>query len=170
MTCYHYVGPRKLIGLVGASVRKHLQSEADVLSWINETGQKPNAAGEVIATFIIDTSGDLWIADRHSEHVACAKGGPVLSAGEMTFVVEKNRAEVGAVTNQSTGFCPDPKSWEAVANALQNLGLAHPDTWATAFCFRLCCACGAINLVKDDWFVCALCDAELPDVWNFPRI
>jgi hypothetical protein len=36
-------------------------------------------------TFVIDLNGELRIAPRRSEHVACAEGHAVLSAGEMTF-------------------------------------------------------------------------------------
>lgn len=32
---------------------------------------------------------------------------------------------------------------------------------------RLCLGCGERNLVKDDWFECAMCGAELPALWNF---
>ena len=48
-------------------------------------------------------------------HVACAAGGPVLSAGEITFDDDMTVAEI---TNQSTGFCPEPESWPAVSDAL----------------------------------------------------
>jgi transcription initiation factor TFIIIB Brf1 subunit/transcription initiation factor TFIIB len=33
--------------------------------------------------------------------------------------------------------------------------------------FRRCPACGERNIVKDDWFVCGVCGADLPTVWNF---
>ena len=55
------------------------------------------------------------LADRHSEHVACAGGGPVLSAGEMFFLLEDSRAAVVEVSNQSTGYWPETSSLTAVA-------------------------------------------------------
>lgn len=85
----------------------------------------------------------------------------------MTFALSKNRVEVVAASNQSTGFCPPPATWLLVARALDAIGLAHPGEFTARFEFRRCDNCGAINLVKDDWLVCALCDAELARAWNF---
>ena len=45
----------------------------------------------------------------------------VLGAGEMTFVQAGADWRVAEVTNQSTGFCPDPDSWPAVAAALDSI-------------------------------------------------
>jgi hypothetical protein len=81
-----------------------------------------------VATFVIDLNGDLLVADRRSEHVACAGGGPVLSAGEMFFLVEEDRVEVTDVSNQSTGYCPEPSSWPGVAAALDRIGSAILDS------------------------------------------
>ena len=164
---YHYVGPRELL-LIGSTARFRVRAAADILVWASETNQKPNTAKEVTATFIVDAHKDLWIADRHSEHVNCAAGEPVLSAGEMTFCLAKGNVSVTAATNQSTGFCPEPASWNEVKAALNKAAIIGPDTWTTAFCFRLCPLCESVNLVKDDYFVCALCEAELPLIWN-PR-
>src|SRR5687768_11921250 len=134
---YRYVGPNELLALVDkSSGRRFIQNSADVLSWMEQTHQHPDFEGEVTVTFIIDLRGNLWIADRHSEHVVCAAGGPVLSAGEMTFQVAKAKVEVLEVTNQSTGFCPEPASWPSVSNALDKVGLAHPDDFTTYFHFR----------------------------------
>ena len=33
--------------------------------------------------------------------------------------------------------------------------------------FRRCPKCGATNVVKDGWFECAVCRAELPSEWNY---
>ena len=33
---------------------------------------------------------------------------------EITFEVEKNTVEITAITNQSTGYCPEPESWVSV--------------------------------------------------------
>jgi len=64
----------------------------------------------LIVTFVIDQSGTLLVADRQSEHVACAGRQPVLSAGEMTFLVSGKVVEMAEVSNQSTGYCPEPES------------------------------------------------------------
>src|SRR5207237_1063019 len=36
-----------------------------------------------------------------------------------------------------------------------------------AFVFRKCEGCGATNVVKENWFYCALCECALPLEWNF---
>ncbi len=121
----------------------------------------------VVFTFIVDADGSLWIADRHSEHVACARGGDVLSAGEMMFEVDGESVSVTDVTNQSTGYCPEPESWPAVAAALDKAGIAHPNGFTRAFLFRLCEGCGQTNIVKEGDFTCAVCGIELKQEWNF---
>ena len=42
------------------------------------------------------------------------------------------------------------------------------DDFTTRVVFRLCPACNERNIVKDGWFVCDLCGADLPGNWNFP--
>jgi hypothetical protein len=74
---------------------------------------------------------------------------------------------VTTISNQSTGYCPDPDCWPAVAEALARAGVTVPTGFTHAFIFRRCAECGEINVVKDDWFVCAHCDSELPRHWNF---
>ena len=125
-----------------------------------------DAAGNVVSTFVIDEAGWLRIADRRSEHVACAGGRPVRSAGEMTFAVRRSGASVTWVTNQSTGYCPEPNSWPAVEAALARTGIAAPDGFSQAFDFRRCPCCGSINIIKDGVFECAVCSTPLPGVWN----
>lgn len=165
---YQYIGPAELAQYGQQPPRRtHVRRAEDVLRWISETEQPIDAQSSVVATFIINPAGALWIADRHSEHVQCAQGEDVLSAGEMTFTVDKRRVAVTAVTNQSTGYCPEPESWPAVAAALERAGLPHPYAFTTEFIFRSCSACGMTNIVKDGWFVCGVCDGGLPAQWNF---
>src|SRR5258708_1588742 len=105
---YRYVGPSRLFspGSNQPSDRLHVQQARDVLDWIARTRQVLEKRS-VIVTFIVDAEGDLWIDDRHSEHVACADGQPVLSAGEMTLLVKGAQVSVAGVTNQSLGYCPE---------------------------------------------------------------
>jgi hypothetical protein len=133
---------------------------------MRQTGQEPDDAGSVISTFIIDESGWLRIAHRRSEHVACAAGLPVRSAGEMTFTIRSSSFNVTWVTNQSTGYCPEPDSWPAVAAALARAGIAAPEGFSQGFVFRRCPGCGSINIVKEGFFECAVCDSPLPEEWN----
>lgn len=165
---YPYVGPAHLAKHAeGQSPRLRVDGAAALAAW---AAQQPGieSDGTLTVTFVVLPDG-LWVADRHSEHVACARGGPVHSAGEMTFAIDVRRrsAEAVYVTNQSTGFCPEPESWPAVAAALDAAGIDHPGAFSAEMVFRRCPACGATNIVKDGWFECAVCGAELPKEWNF---
>ncbi len=164
---YRYVGPRKIADRVlGAPLGVRVESPNDILRWIRDTGQELDAGGCVIATFVIDDAGWLRIADRRSEHVACAGGGAVCSAGEMTFAASRDRVGVSWVTNQSAGYCPEIESWPAVQAALTKAGIAAPDGFSKAHCFRRCVPCGSINIIKDGVFECSVCAANLPADWN----
>ena len=163
MRLYRYVGPRNIAERVrNAPSGTVVGSVSDILAWVRATHQHPDAAGCVIATFVIDPAGALRVADRHSEHLACAAGGLVQSAGEITWVLDGASVEVEAVSNQSTGFCPEPESWPAGEAALRSVGLTPPTGFNPACIFRCCEHCSSICLIKDDVFACALCEAELP--------
>jgi hypothetical protein len=165
---YRYVGPAAIkAGVADRPAGTRILSVADLLDWVRRTDQAPGRDGRVAATFVIDEPCDLLVADRRSEHVACAGGGPVLSAGEMFFLVEGNRVKVAEVSNQSTGFCPGPESWPVVAAALDQAGASHPGRFTNEVLFRRCTACGERNVVKDGWFVCGVCGEDLPAEWNF---
>jgi hypothetical protein len=138
----------------------------DLRTWLTSY-RSSGAAGLIAATFVIDPEGVLRLADRRSEHVACAEGGPVLSAGEMFFSVAGDAFVVDEVTNLSTGYCPEPESWDAVGDALDRLGVVHPGRFTAEVIFRLCPECGERNVVKDGWFACPVCGGELPQIWNF---
>lgn len=163
---HHYIGPDELRQL--SSERHSVTRSSDVLDWIARTKQTLEH-GSVTATFIVDTGGQLWVADRRSEHVACAAGQPVLSAGEMTFDVEGSQVSVAAVSNQSLGYCPEPASWPAVAAALENSGLPAPEFFTSAYVLRQCESCGTKNIVKDGIFECGVCGSSLPRTWNFEK-
>jgi hypothetical protein len=164
---YQYVGPddireRAATAPAGFPVR----SAADVRAWAADTGQQPDRRGLIAVTFVVDEQGSLRVADRRSEHIACAGGGPVLSAGEMFIRLSAAGAQVVEVTNQSTGYCPEPESWPAVASALDAIGVPHPGRFTQEVVFRRCPVCGERNVVKDGWFICGLCGADLPEKWN----
>lgn len=168
MRQYVYVGSKDILAsLPQSSERICVHSDADVLSWIKNTRQSLNKSVVVTATFIIDLQQRLWINDQRSEHVLCAAGQTVLSAGEMTFQVQKGQVEVVEVTNQSTGYCPEPESWWAVAAALDAAGLSHPSDFTTAYLFRRCDVCDTTNIIKDLWFECGVCQSPLSEKWNF---
>lgn len=118
-------------------------------------------------TFIVSVNGLLWLAARRNEHVDLAGGQDVLAAGEIMFASTESTWRVLEVTNQSTGYCPDPDSWPAVAAALDHFGIRHPGGFTDMVIFRRCPACGERNIVRDEDFACALCDSTLPAQWNF---
>ena len=109
---YSYVGPNEI--LLAASTAPPgvvIQSVSELQDWLTSNTNEAEKDGSIIATFVIDQRGRLRLAPRRSEHVACANGGPVLSAGEITF---SPNCDVLEATNQSTGFCPEPESWPSV--------------------------------------------------------
>lgn len=113
---YRYVGP-EAIRSRSASVPggTPIASLENLRAWLD--GQDVSkSGGQVAATFVIDPDARLRLADRRSEHVACAAGGRVLSAGEMFFSTNGEMI-VEEVSNLSTGYCPEPCSWEAVGRA-----------------------------------------------------
>lgn len=165
MRLYRYVGPKYLVdrSFAGPS-GVPIHSPDNVRAWVADTSPE-RVGGCVVATFVVDSAGDLRLADRRSEHVACAAGQPVRSAGEITFAVGST-VEVVEVSNQSTGYCPEPESWPAVAEALSGAGLRAPAGFSPACDFRRCVACGSVNLVKGGEFECAVCGQSLPTAYN----
>jgi hypothetical protein len=165
---YSYVGPEpirlKTQGLPGG---RRIGSLANLKVWLAEAQGAEAHDGLIAATFVIDPECRLRLASRRSEHVACAGSGPVLSAGEMFFSVGADGVAVEDVSNLSTGYCPEPESWAAVSEALDRIGVVHPGRFTTEVSFRRCTACGERNVVKDGWFECQVCGAELPLDWNF---
>jgi hypothetical protein len=165
---YRYVGPSEIVKHLSAvSGRVLVQSANDVLNWIAETHQRSEYDELIVATFVVDTQGRLWINDRRSEHVHCAAGQNVLSAGEMAFELSDDVITVAEVSNQSTGYCPEPESWPAVGQALAAANTPHPTDFTMKCIFRLCENCGTKNLIKDDWYVCGVCQSPLNFEWNF---
>ncbi len=85
-------------------------------------------------TFVVSLDGK----PRRSEHVDCAAGQPVLAAGEVLFARDGTGWSVSEISNQSTGYCPDPDSWPALAMALDHIGLAHTGDFTHKVVFRRC--------------------------------
>ncbi|MCP3782914.1 hypothetical protein NLX85_05985 [Micromonospora sp. A3M-1-15] len=158
---YRYVGPADVRASVAdAPEGCPVRSPADLDTFLAATD--PRDRDEPF-TYVIDTGETLRLAPRRSEHVACAGGGEVLGAGEIAFARERDGWGVTEVSNQSTGYCPDPTSWVAVAGALDRAGIDRPEGFTVAVVFRHCLDCGERNLVRDDDYICALCGAELPE-------
>ncbi|MEV6991318.1 hypothetical protein AB0N87_19155 [Streptomyces sp. NPDC093228] len=162
---YRYVGPVDLsAGLRPGGTGRRIGSAADFDGWVAERSAADLAEP---FTFVVGTDGVLRLAPRRSEHVACAGGGPVLSAGEIAFSREAGgRWVTDHVSNHSTGHCPDTSSWPAVARALDQVGLEHPSGFTHEAVFRRCPGCREHNVVREDHFVCVFCGGDLPEVWN----
>lgn len=161
---YRYVGPVDLkVAVRPGSSGRRICSAADFEVWVAE-----RSAAELAEpfTFVVGTDGVLRLAPRRSEHVACAGGEPVLSAGEISFTREAGRWAVGDVSNHSTGYCPDIESWLAVARTLDGIELGRPSYFTHEVVFRRCPACQEHNIVREDDFVCVFCGTDLPQAWN----
>ncbi|MGL5062687.1 MAG: hypothetical protein ACRC62_22145 [Microcoleus sp.] len=167
---YQYVGSNDIrLAVAKFPAGTKIESVSQLENWIAKNSTKLKDFSSIAATFVVDLKGYLCIADRHSEHIACAGGDPVLSAGEIFFECTKRGWEVVEITNQSTGFCPEPESWLQVAESLDLIPIPHPGKFTIEFVFRRCTACSQLNVIKDNLFICSVCNTELPDVWNCER-
>lgn len=168
---YRYIGPSDLERLVrrgrGGRGGERIETAADFARWI--AVRKAEELAEPF-TFVIDRDGLLRLAPRRTEHVVCAEGDRVASAGEISFREESGSWAIDEVSNQSTGYCPDVVSWTAVAEALDRVGLDHPGRFTHEVIFRRCTSCLQVNVVREDFFVCVFCDNDLPAEWNVDRL
>jgi hypothetical protein len=165
---YYYIGPAEIASRLRAqSGGCRIDTIASLERWLADTRQECDLAGLIGVTFVVSLDGYLRIANRRSEHVACAAAEPVLSAGEMFVRKESCTWTVTEVSNLSTGYCPEPTSWSVVAAALDRIPLGHPGGFTREVVFRRCPECEQRNVVKDGWLVCEVCGADLPEAWNF---
>ncbi|MES9511328.1 hypothetical protein ABWJ92_33840 [Streptomyces sp. NPDC000609] len=87
--CYRYVGPVDLEAVVRpGSGGCRIGSPTDFGVRVAERSAAEPAEP---FTFVIGVDGVLLLAPRRSEHVVCAGGGVVLSAGEISFAREAGR-------------------------------------------------------------------------------
>ncbi|MFE1229150.1 hypothetical protein [Streptomyces sp. NPDC058745] len=164
---YGYVGPPEI--RAAAPERRTgspISRPADLAAWL--AGQSRADLAEPF-TYVVDEDGVLLLAPRRSEHVACAgRRALVRAAGEVAFAEGPEGPRAVEISNQSTGYCPDPDSWDSVALALDRAGLAHDGGFDHVVVFRRCPRCAQLNLVREDDYVCPPCGAELPRHWNPP--
>ena len=161
---FPYVGPADIADLVQPGVGgRRIRSATEFRAWASARTAQELAEP---FTFVVDAAGVLRFAPRRSEHVVCADGEPVLAAGEVGFECDSGRWTVAEVSNQSTGYCPDLGSWQAVAEALDRAGLARPAGFTKEVVFRRCPSCRELNIVREENFICVFCDEDLPLEWN----
>lgn len=107
---YPFVGPRDLLnGISNKTPGREITDLRTLQMWLTE--HRIGKDFVIPATFVIDRTGQLRLSDRRSEHVVCAAGESVRSAGEVFFNVLNDIPEIEEITNQSTGYCPEPESW-----------------------------------------------------------
>jgi hypothetical protein len=162
---YSYIGSPDFLPK-GEFPPRHALEVGTLAKWLQEHRYETDLEECVAATWVVDLQGVFWFADRATEHVACARLGKVLSAGEVFFQATKNGPRIERITNQSTGFCPESSSWLAVFRALEGKGVEFPDGFEPAFEFRRCRSCCNLALVKDEDYTCVACGNELPEQWN----
>ncbi len=136
---YQYVGPPEILEI--ARTQPHgtaISSVADLTVWLETKPTEQTPDGNWIATFTLGVDSVLCVAPRRSEHVACAAGGPVLSAGE---IIIDGECCVPEISNQSTGFCPEPESWSALEPVLNHAGIIHPGKFTNAVVFLFVLSC-----------------------------
>ena len=160
---YRYLGPADLRASSSGAGNVEADRVETIRRWLDD--QDPRDRSEPF-TYVVTVQGRLRLAPRRSEHVVCAGGQDVLAAGEVRFELDDEGPLVAEISNQSTGYCPDVDCWTAVEEALDALGLRHPDVFTAAVVFRRCPTCLERNVVRDDDYVCAVCDGALPREWN----
>lgn len=169
---YEYIGPQEILEQIKPEFQgKRITTIQDIYHWISKHHNKPKIGKIVICTFIINLEGQLVIADRHSEHVQCALGEAVKSAGEISFLIEKQQqVSVEMITNQSTGYCPSANSWMAVELALENIeGLNVPNGFEPKFVFSYCPNCQTRQIVKEAFYYCPMCEQSLLNEVHFQQ-
>ena len=168
MRTYTYIGPPALFETAAtATTGETISSAEQAAAWVSRHREDAGPDSLTPATFVVTApDGLLRLAPRRSEHVHCARGGGVLCAGEIYLRLTRRGIVVEQITNQSTGYAPEPGSWPAIAAALDSLGIPRPDAFEPAFEFRRCPSCRQLCLIKEGDFTCAVCGTELPAEWN----
>lgn len=147
--------------------RHEVTAAEGLLRWALDAGYFPNGISSEIFTYTVLPGHRLFIADRHSEHVACARGAAVECAGEISFRRSKNGLVIEEASNLSTGYCPESSAWGALDLALKAAGFPGVQGFTAAFEFRYCQQCLQTCVIKDEVYECPSCLQPLPAEWNF---
>ncbi len=76
---YHYVGPEEVFASSAhLSTGEQIRDLWEFVAWFQKRREEMDSG-----LIWVDASGRFYLAPRRSEHVSCARGGPVRAAGEM---------------------------------------------------------------------------------------
>lgn len=166
---YEYVGPPEIWDEASGATGVCIDSINDLESFL---AARDSAERNEPFTYTVNRYGRMTLAPRRSEHVACAGGHSVLAAGEIGFARSSGDccwlAEY--ISNQSVGYCPGLESWAVVARSLNRAEIGHGAFFTNPIIFRNCPHCESWNVVKEEFFVCSLCDSDLPVILPGERL
>jgi hypothetical protein len=170
MSLYSFVGPPQIRMSADFETPRHeVKNAAALLQWARQMDGAIKGLRDFVFTYVVLPEQRLFVADRRSEHVACARGDAVLTAGELFVSLVNGRLQVDGASNLSTGYCPEPGSWRALQLALEGTDLGSLEGFEPSFEFRRCEWCEQNCLIKDEVFECPGCNVELPQHWNFAQ-
>lgn len=168
MKLYKYVGPSGIRARADFDTPRHLVVDArGILAWATEMAGLTSKDRELTFTYVVLPVARLFLADRRSEHVACARGSAVVTAGEITFERHGSGLILAEISNLSTGYCPEPGSWPVINEALVRAGFPSIRGFTHPFEFRFCAPCAQTCVIKDHAFICPACSGDLPREWNY---
>ena len=169
MKLYDYVGPASIRASASFDTPRHaVRDSKGIVVWATERLGFTNRDRQMTFTYVVQPLAQLYLADRRSEHIACARGGAVLTAGEITFERHGSDLILIETSNLSTGFCPESTSWPSLSVALVTAGFPAIECFTQPFEFRLCVTCQQTCVIKDDTYDCPSCFGSLPRDWNYP--
>jgi hypothetical protein len=170
MKLYDYVGPASIRAAANFDAPRHAVTDsAGILAWASASLDLSTRDRQMTFTYVVQPPTQLYLADRRSEHVVCARGLPVLAAGEITFERDGPRLSLVETSNLSTGFCPESTSWPCLSAALVEAGFPAIVAYTCPFEFRFCESCQQTCVIKDDFFECPSCFGSLPRDWNYQQ-
>ena len=75
MKVFDHIGSEEIrLAIAGCPEGTVIKSVADLKNWIGDTCNRQTINSRLlVATFVIDLDGNLRLADRRAEHVACAR-------------------------------------------------------------------------------------------------
>ncbi len=154
---YNYVVSRRIAEQAEAPISRLAPATPDdIRSW----SLAPNN-GNLELTFVVDPRGQLWLSIDTASMSPARADSPYSLLASCVPRVTPQQVAVVSVSNQSTGYCPEPDCWPAVRDALRNAGLESPNEFTHAFDFRRCVSCSGINILKDGMPDCPSCGTEL---------